>query len=127
MQSDQANLKDCDNTPSSKANWKKNKLKSGQVPKFIGSATSDSVLHRKVVTNGSNQAGQLLALVNALFSYIAEQQLPNWAESLRHKSVRATTATLVLTESSYGTRLLLIPKKTILTIQLYGKRVKCLE
>ena len=71
-----------ENAPNSKTNWKKNKPKSGQVPKFIGAATLDSVLHGKVVTNGSNQAGQLLALGNALFSYIAVQQLSNWAESL---------------------------------------------
>ena len=70
-------------TPNSKASWKKNKLKpANQVPKFIGSATSDSVLHGKVITNGLNQDGQLIALVSALYGYIAEQQYPNWAESL---------------------------------------------
>ena len=72
------------NAPNSKANWKKNKPKTVQVPIFIGAATSDSVLHGKVVTNGLDQAGQLLKLGNALFTYIAEQQLPNWAESLRN-------------------------------------------
>ena len=70
-----------ENAPGSKANWKKNKPKTVQVS-FIGAATSDSVLHGKVVTNGSDQAGQLLSLGNALFSHIADQQLPNWAESL---------------------------------------------
>ena len=92
------------NPPNSKANWKKNKLKSGHVPKFIGSATSNSVLHGKVVTNGSNQAGQLLVLVNSLFSYIAEQQLPNWAESLRNM-VRKPQADFMPTrvrKSNYG-------------------------
>ena len=45
-------------TPDSKANWNKNKLKPGnQVPKFNGVATTDSVLHGKVITNGSNQDG----------------------------------------------------------------------
>ena len=70
------------NAPNSKVNWKKNKPKTVQVPIFIGAATSDSVLHGKVVANGSDQAGQLLTLGNALFNYIAEQQLPNWAKSL---------------------------------------------
>ena len=73
-----------ENAPNSTANWKKNKTKTGQVPTFTGAATSDSVLHGKVVTNGSNQAGQLLTLGNAMFSYIAEKQLPNWAKSLRN-------------------------------------------
>ena len=73
-----------ENAPNSTTNWKKNKPKTGQVPIFLGAATSDSVLHGKVVTNGSNQAGQLLTLGNALFSYIAEQQLPNSAKSLQN-------------------------------------------
>ena len=77
-----------ENTPNSTANWKKNKPKTGQVHTFIGAATSDSVLHGKVVTNGSDQAGQLLTLGNALFGYIAEKQLANWAESLRNMTCK---------------------------------------
>ena len=68
--------------PNSSADWKKNKLKTGKVH-FKGAATSDSVLHQKVVTNDKNQAGQLLALVTALFRYVGEKQMAGWAESLR--------------------------------------------
>ena len=45
-------------TPDSKTNWNKNKPKPGnQVPKFSRAATSDNVLHGKVITNGLNQDG----------------------------------------------------------------------
>ena len=71
-----------DNTPNSKANWNKNKPKPGnQVPRFNGAATSDNVLHGKVITTGSNQDGQLITLVKAIPSYIGIQQYPEWAES----------------------------------------------
>ena len=72
-----------DNPPNSKANWKKNKLKSGHVPKFIGSATSDSVLHGKVITSGPGQDAQLLTLTTTLQTYIAERKYAHWAESIR--------------------------------------------
>ena len=72
------------NTPNSKANWNKNKPKPGnQVPRFNGAATSDNVLHGKVITIGSNQDGQLITLVKAIPSYIGIQQYPEWAESFR--------------------------------------------
>ena len=93
-----------ENAPNSKAKWKKNKPKTVQVL-FISAATSDSVLHGKVVTNGSDQAGKLLTLVNALFSHIADQQLPNWAESLRNM-VRKTQADFIparVRKTNYGT------------------------
>ena len=70
-----------DTKSNSAADWKKNKPKTVKVH-FKGAATSDSVLHQKVVTNDKNQAGQLLALVTALFGYIGEKQMANWAESL---------------------------------------------
>ena len=92
-----------ENAPSSKANWKKNKPKTVQVL-FISAATSDSVLHGKVVTNGLDQAGQLLTLGNALFNYIAEQQLPNWAESLQNM-VRKTQTDFIparVRKTNYG-------------------------
>ena len=73
------------NTPDSEANWNRNKLKPrNQVPKFNGAATSDSVLHGKVITNGSNQDGQLITLCNSLYSHIAIKQYPDWADSLRN-------------------------------------------
>ena len=67
----------------SKADWKKNKPKTGKVH-FKGAATLDSVLHQKVVTNDQDQAGQLHTLVTALFRYIGEKHMANWAESLRN-------------------------------------------
>ena len=72
-----------ENTPNSKADRKKNKLKTVKVH-FIGAATSDSVLHHKVVTNELDQAGQLLTLLNALSGYIEKEQMANWAKSLRN-------------------------------------------
>ena len=93
-----------ENTPNSTANWKKNKQKTGQVPTFIQAATSNSVLHGKVVTNGSNQACQLLMLSNALFSYIAEKQLPNWAKSLQNMVCKPQTNFIParVRKSNYG-------------------------
>ena len=92
-----------ENAPGSTANWKKNKPKTVKVS-FIGAATSDSVLHRKVVTNGSDQAGQLLTLGNALISHVGNQQLPSWAESLRN-NVRKTQADFIparVRKTNYG-------------------------
>ena len=71
-------------TPDSKANWNKNKPKPGdQVPRFSGAATSDSVLHGKVITTGLNQDGQLITVVKAIPSYIGVKHYPEWAESFR--------------------------------------------
>ena len=61
--------------PNSKANWNKNKPKPrSQVSKFSGAATSDNVLHGKVITTGSNQDGQSITLVEAIPSYIGTNQ-----------------------------------------------------
>ena len=68
--------------PNSTADWKKNKPKTGKIH-FKGSATPDSVLYQKVVTNDKNQASQILALVTALFQYVGDKQMAGWAESLR--------------------------------------------
>ena len=74
------------NTPDGKANRNKNKPKPkpAQAPKFTGSATSDSVLHGKVITSGSNQDAQLLILATTLQMYIAERRFAHWAESMRN-------------------------------------------
>ena len=62
------------NKPNSKANWK-NKMKPGpQVPRFSGAATSDNILHEKVITTGANQDGQSITLVKDLPSYICTNQ-----------------------------------------------------
>ena len=81
------------NTPDGKANQNKNKPKPkpAQAPKFTGSATSDSVLHGKVITSGSNQDAQLLTLATALLMHIAEKQFSNWAESISEYDSQTTS------------------------------------
>ena len=60
-------------TPNSKANWKNKPNKSeNQFSKFAGAAQqSDNVLYQKVITGGTNQDGQIVALVETLPSYIS--------------------------------------------------------
>ena len=71
-------------TPDSKANWNKNKPKPGnQVTKFGGAATSDNVLHNKIITTGTNQDGQIITLVEAIPSFIGINHYADWAESFR--------------------------------------------
>ena len=70
------------NKPNSKANWNKNKSKPGpQVLTFSGGATSDNVLHEKVITTGLNQDGQLITFVKTLPSYIGTNHYADWAEN----------------------------------------------
>ena len=87
-----------DNNPNSKANWNKNKPKPGpQVQKFSGAATSDNVLHGKVVTTGLNQDGQLIILVKALPSYIGTNHYADWTESF-HTMTCKTKAEFMTTK-----------------------------
>ena len=50
---------------------------------FKGDAKAESVLHAKVITSGSNQAGQIIALVLKLSSFIGDKSFPHWVESIR--------------------------------------------
>ena len=50
---------------------------------FKGDAKAESVLHAKVITCGSSQAGQIIVLVSSLSTYIGENGYPHWADSLR--------------------------------------------
>ena len=50
---------------------------------FKGDAKAESVLHRKVITSGSNQSGQIIVIVAALPSFIGDKSFPHWAESFR--------------------------------------------
>ena len=50
---------------------------------FKGDAKAKSVLHGKVVTSGSNQVGQIIALVSNWSSYIGDKSFSHWAESFR--------------------------------------------
>ena len=68
--------------PDRKAHWNKNKPKPGnQVPRFNCDATSDNVLHGKVITNGLNQDGQIITLCKSIPSHIASEHYPDWADS----------------------------------------------
>ena len=70
------------NTPDGKANRNKNKPKPkpAQAPRFTGSATTDSVLHGKVITSGPGQDAQLLTLTTTLNTYIAERKYAHCVE-----------------------------------------------
>ena len=50
---------------------------------FKGDAKAESVLHAKVITGGSSQAGQIIVLVSSLSTYIGEKGYSRWADSLR--------------------------------------------
>ena len=81
-----------DNKPINKANWNKNKLKPGnQISRFTGSATLDSAFHNKVITSGTNQDGQIIALLEAIPSYIGTNQYLDRAKSF-HRMERKLEA-----------------------------------
>ena len=92
--------------PNSKANWNKNKPKPvNQVPIFGGVATSDNVLHCKVITTGANQDGQIITLVKAIPSFISINHYADWAESFCSMT-RKTEADFMAIEprkQDYGT------------------------
>ena len=89
--------------PNSKANRNKNKP-GNQVPRFYGDATSDSVLHNKVITNGSNQDGQIIALYKSIPSHIASEHYPDWADSFRTMTgkIREDFIPTAPTKRAYG-------------------------
>ena len=123
--------------PNRLADWKKNKPKTGKIH-FKGSATPDSVLYQKVVTNDRNQAGQILALITALFRYVGDKQMVGWAESLcemerkvqdaffQRESSRAITVYRVpiLEMRSYGIRPRPKLKMNMIWVLSYGKLIK---
>ena len=50
---------------------------------FKGDAKAESVLHGKLITSGSNQVGQIIALVSNLSSYIGDKIFPHRIESFQ--------------------------------------------
>ena len=44
---------------------------------FKGDAKAESALHGKVITSGSNQSGQILALTASLSTYVGERDYPH--------------------------------------------------
>ena len=59
------------------------KTNSKKPVEFKGDAKAESVLHGKVITSGSNLAGQVVALVSNLSSYIGDMSFPHQAESFQ--------------------------------------------
>ena len=91
--------------PNSKANWKKNKPKPrNQVLRFYCDTTSDTVLHIKVITNRSNQDGQIIALCKSFPSHIASEHYPDWTDSFRTmtRKTRADFIPTSPTKRAYG-------------------------
>ena len=71
---------------------------------FKGDAKAESILHLKVITNGSGQSGQIIALVGVLSSYYGDKQFSDWAESIKNntrKDQRAFMPTRI-SRSNYG-------------------------
>ena len=50
---------------------------------FKGDAKAESAFHGKVITSGSKQSGQILALTASLSTYVGEKGYPHWADSFR--------------------------------------------
>ena len=63
-----------------KANWKKPKPGT-HISRFTGAATSESVLHNKVITSVMNQDGQIITLVEAIPIFIGMDHYVDWDES----------------------------------------------
>ena len=75
----------CSKTPNNSSTAKKNQSKPTNQKSvgFKGDAKAERVLHEKVITNGSNQARQIIALVATLSSFFGDKSFPHWAESIR--------------------------------------------
>ena len=73
--------------------------------RFTGAATSESVLHNKVITSGTNQDGQINALVEAIASFIGINHYADWAESFRNmeKKIQADFIPIAPCKRDYGT------------------------
>ena len=76
-----------------------------QVSKFTGAATSDNVLHNKVITTGTNQDGQIITLVKAIPSFIGINHYAEWAESFcsMERKIEAVFMPTAPRKQDYGT------------------------
>ena len=71
------------NTPNSLAARKNQPKPNKKKPVgFKGDTKDESNLHGKFITSGSNQAGQIIALVPNLSGYIGDKSFPHWAKSI---------------------------------------------
>ena len=81
----------------SKAAAKKKQPQSGtKTTAFKGDAKIKSVLYNKVITNGSGQSGQIIALVGVLATYSGINNYTDWAESIEN-NIRKERATFLPT------------------------------
>ena len=71
---------------------------------FKGDAKSESALYLKVITSGSSQSAQLLALTASLSTYIGEKGYSHWADSIRlgERKEQADFMPPPVRRSSYG-------------------------
>ena len=71
---------------------------------FKGDAKEKSVLHEKFITSGSNQAGQIIALVLNLSSYIGDKSFSHYAESIRlmQRKIQSDFKPADVGRSTYG-------------------------
>jgi len=65
--------------------------KSIKVSTFTGDARAESVLHKKVITSGTKQSGQIIAMETALSTYAGEKLYSGWAESIRNNERKSAT------------------------------------
>ena len=72
---------------------------------FKGDAKAESVLHGKIITSGSNQAGQIIALVSHLSSFNGDKTFPYWVESIRlmQRKTQPGFIPAKIGRSAYGT------------------------
>ena len=72
------------NTPNGQAARKNKPKPNNKKPfEFPGDKKAENILYRKVITSGTNQAGQIITIVSNLSSYIWDKSFPHWAESFR--------------------------------------------
>ena len=72
-----------DNTHNDQTAWKNQLKPNNKKPmEFTGDTKAESIINQKVITSGANQAGQVIAIVSNLSSYIEDKVFPHWAESI---------------------------------------------
>ena len=61
---------------------------------FKGDAKAKSVLYNKVITNGSGQSGQIIALLEFLATYSGINNYTDWTESIENNMRKERAAFL---------------------------------
>ena len=88
----------------SAANKNQPKPSNKKLTGFKGAVKTESALHGKVITSGSNQSGEILALTTSLSIYVGEKGYPHWADSFRldERKVQTDFMPPEVGRSSYG-------------------------